>query len=545
MTPVSPTQPLTAAIYARFSSDKQTDRSIDDQVALCKRVCEREGLIVVAVYDDRAISGASTHNRMGLQRLLRDARAGKFEIVVTEALDRISRDQEDLAGIHKRLRFAGIDIRTAHDGIAGDIHIGVKGLLGAMYLKDLADKTRRGQAGVNADGRHNGGRSFGYRAIVGRKGELKIDDDEAETVREIFVAYLDGHSARDIAARLNTDDIKGPRGGHWNASTISGSRKRMNGILQNELYVGRIVYNRQTFIKDPETGRRVSRENPRAQWMTAEAPQLRIVDQDIWDKVQARRVARGGLHKHLKSRPQNLLSGLIKCGCCGSGYVVHGSDKRGPVLRCSRMRETGLCDNRVSIAREELEDRVLVGIEKQLAAPELISEYVREYHKAMRELMSSSADRRRSLDKRLAGVTSAIGKAVDMLLTGTASRALQTRLTELEAERDAIEAEIAGLTVPAVTFHPKAGDVFRDKVRDLKAALAAADEESRATAFTHIREIVEMIVIHPRGNKKPADIEIHGQLAALLRMSEGVMSPPSSGGVLVAGIGFEPMTFRL
>ena len=85
-----------AVIYARFSSDKQTERSIDDQVALCRAYCEREGLLVGEVYDDRAISGASTVNRIGLLRLMRDAGAGKFDVVIAEALDRISRDQEDL-----------------------------------------------------------------------------------------------------------------------------------------------------------------------------------------------------------------------------------------------------------------------------------------------------------------------------------------------------------------------------------------------------------------------------------------------------------------
>jgi site-specific DNA recombinase len=277
---------MKAAIYARFSSNKQTDRSIDDQVALCRQICAREGLIVTAVYDDRAISGASMVNRLGLQRLLRDARAGQFAVVVTEDLDRISRNQSDMARIHERLQFAGVALRTARDGITEDIHIGVKGLLGPLYLKDLAQKTRRGQAGVVKDGRHNGGRSFGYRAIVGRKGELEIDTAEAGIVRRIFASYLDGRSARDIAADLNAERIGGPRGGIWNASTIAGSRKRENGILQNSLYVGRIVWNRQTFIKDPDTGKRVSRKNPRAQWMSAEAPHLRIVDQSIWDRCR-------------------------------------------------------------------------------------------------------------------------------------------------------------------------------------------------------------------------------------------------------------------
>jgi site-specific DNA recombinase len=520
---------MKAAIYARFSSNKQTDRSIDDQVALCRQICAREGLIVTAVYDDRAISGASMVNRLGLQRLLRDARAGQFAVVVTEDLDRISRNQSDMARIHERLQFAGVALRTARDGITEDIHIGVKGLLGPLYLKDLAQKTRRGQAGVVKDGRHNGGRSFGYRAIVGRKGELEIDAAEAGIVRRIFASYLDGRSARDIAADLNAERIGGPRGGIWNASTIAGSRKRENGILQNSLYVGRIVWNRQTFIKDPDTGKRVSRKNPRAQWMSAEAPHLRIVDQSIWDKVQARRDLRGGPQlRRLATRPQHLLSGLVKCGACGSGYITTGIIKSGPRLVCSRMRETGLCDNKVSIARGALEDRVITGIEKHLAAPELIAAYVREFHNAMRELNAAAGGRRRALESRLTTVAAAIGKAVDALLGQEPSRALRDRLAELESERDAIEGEIAQLAPPAIEMHPKAGEVYRDKVRDLKAALQAADPDHRAQAIGHIRELVEKIVIHPRGKKQPVDIEIHGQLAALLKISEQGAVPQKS-----------------
>ncbi|WP_316397171.1 recombinase family protein [Bradyrhizobium sp. 33ap4] len=527
---------MKAAIYARFSSDKQTDRSIEDQVALCRDICEREGLMIVGVYDDRAISGASTLNRMGWQRLMRDAKGAKFDVVVAEALDRISRDQEDLAGIHKRLRFAGIEIRTAQDGIAGDIHIGVKGLLGSLYLKDLAQKTRRGQAGVNRDGRHNGGRSYGYRPIPGKAGELEIDVAEAAVVRTIFADYLDARSPRDIAAALNKKTLPGPRGGAWNASTIGGSRKRMNGILQNELYVGRIVWNRQSFIKDPETGKRISRENPREEWMTAQAEHLRIVDDDIWARVQARRTKRGGPQtKRLATRPKNLLSGLVKCGRCGSGYIVGGHDKRGSLLLCSRMKETGLCDNKRMVPRATVEAIVLEGIEEKLAAPEVIAEYVREYHRITRELHGTSAHRRRDLEKRLGNVNGAITKAVDAILAEAPSRALRDRLTALEAERDQLEAEIANIVPPTVEFHPNAANAYRDKVRDLKQTLASADEDSRLAAHEAIREIVEKIVIHPRERYKPVEIEIYRQLAALLRISERAAGPQESGGVLVAG----------
>jgi len=88
-----------------------------------------------------------------------------------------------------------------------------------------------------------------------RIGRLEVIEHEAAIVRRIFEAYAGGESPRDIAATLNPESIPGPKSGLWNASTIAGSRKRANGILENSLYVGRIVWNRQSFIKDPETAR--------------------------------------------------------------------------------------------------------------------------------------------------------------------------------------------------------------------------------------------------------------------------------------------------
>jgi site-specific DNA recombinase len=534
-----------AVIYARFSSDKQSERSIDDQVALCRVCCEREGLLVSEVYDDRAISGASTANRIGWLRLMRDASAGKFDVVIAEALDRISRDQEDLAGIYKRLRFMQIELRTVQDGKAEEIHVGVKGLLGALYLKDLAQKTKRGQAGVIRDQRHNGGRSYGYRSVPGKPGRREIVEVEASVVRRIFDSYAAGRSPRDIAAALNREGVPGPRGGPWNASTVAGSRKRANGILQNALYIGRIVWNRQSFIKDPDTGRRVSRPNPESERMTAETPELRIVTDDVWTKVQARKARRSG-ERTYATRPRHLLSGLLKCDHCGSGYVVSGRDKRGLYLRCSRMVETGLCDNKRTVALDDIETRVIGGIEKHLASPDLIAEYVREYQRAWAKLRDSAGKRRAELQKQFADVQADIRIAVDVLLEKP-SRAVRERLDALEEQRDRLEGALAEVqSAPLVEFHPNAADSYRKKVQDLRAALAAADDENRQEAYRGIRDLVEKIVIKPTGPYKPVDLEIHGRMATLLRASiEETIEQPKSMGALVAGVGFEPTTFRL
>jgi site-specific DNA recombinase len=152
-----------AVIYARYSSDRQSTTSAEDQARLCRTRIDKEGWDLVEVFADLAISGA-TRNRPGLDALM--SRTGEFDILVAESLDRLSRDQEDIAGLYKRLRFAGIRIVTLSEGEISELHIGLKGTMGALFLKDLGEKTRRGQIGRVAQGRIPGGLSYGYSRVV-------------------------------------------------------------------------------------------------------------------------------------------------------------------------------------------------------------------------------------------------------------------------------------------------------------------------------------------------------------------------------------------
>ena len=137
---------MRAVIYARYSSDNQRDASIEDQVRICRAQIERLGAELIATYTDHAISG-STRLRPGYQKLLEDARSGNFDIVVAEALDRISRDQEDVAGFYKLLSFANVKIHTISEGHITELHVGLKGTMNALFIKDLAAKTHRGMEG--------------------------------------------------------------------------------------------------------------------------------------------------------------------------------------------------------------------------------------------------------------------------------------------------------------------------------------------------------------------------------------------------------------
>ncbi len=224
-----------AAIYARYSSDLQRDASIEDQIRLCKERAKREGWRVVNCYTDHAISGASLI-RPGMQMLLQDAQAGKFDVIVAEAIDRLSRDQEDIAHIYKRTRFAGVRIVTLSEGDVNELHIGLKGTMGALFLKDLADKTRRGLRGRVEAGKSGGGNSFGYDVVrrlddegLPVRGERKINAAQAGIVRRIFNDYAQGQStAGDCQATEQGSRCRSLRHGMGaeHDSRQSGSRHR-------------------------------------------------------------------------------------------------------------------------------------------------------------------------------------------------------------------------------------------------------------------------------------------------------------------------------
>lgn len=168
---------MRVAIYARFSSALQREASIEDQIGICRERADREGWEVARVYGDRAQSGA-TLLRPGLQELLADAGRGQFDIVLAEALDRLSRDQADVASLYKRLSFADVRIVTLAEGAIEELHVGLKGTMNQLFLKDLAAKTRRGLRGRVEAGFSGGGNSYGYRVVRRLLGSGEVSTGE-------------------------------------------------------------------------------------------------------------------------------------------------------------------------------------------------------------------------------------------------------------------------------------------------------------------------------------------------------------------------------
>ena len=375
---IPPARPTRAAIYARYSTDLQHERSIADQLHVCRDRAQREGWSVHECYTDYALSGADL-NRPGLQNMLRDIGAGKIDIILSEALDRLSRDQADIATIFKRMQFGGIDIVTLSEGRVGLVDVGLRGTMNHLYRVENANKVRRGQRGRIKEGKTAGGIAYGYEIVrrVDSRGELvrgerKINEAQAKVVRRIFTEYAEGRSPRAIAKRLNKDGIAGPSGAEWTPSTLFGNPRTRSGILNNETYIGQLLWNRRTYVRNPETGRELVRTNLETEWARGDAPNLRIIAQDLWERVRQRQrtlscpssvTALKALRDLGPVRPKYLLSGLVRCGCCGGGFAIRRNDQ----FSCARFDNRGTCRNELRIGRSALEQKVLGALKGSLS----------------------------------------------------------------------------------------------------------------------------------------------------------------------------------
>lgn len=534
------TAAMTTAIYARFSSDLQTEKSIDDQVNRCQEIALREGAGLCEVFTDEALSGASMANRPGLQRMLAAIASGRVSMIITESLDRLSRDQADLALIHREIKLRDIRLITAsdgeiQDGAQGIFQIGMRGIFGAMYLADLADKTRRGQKGVARDGRIPGGLCYGYRVIPGEKRGLReIEPDEAAIIRRIFNEYLLGKSPKAIAKSLNAEGVPGPRGKPWGPSTIFGNVKRLNGILCNPLYGGEHVFNRQRKVKDPTTGRSRMVPKPESEWMRQPMEHLRIVDRETWDRVHTKRVGMASVNPGYHRRAPRPLSGLVKCGVCGGSYASIGAKQR---YGCTDRHNRGTCDNNRTILASELERRVLGGLKDNLLSPEAVEYAVEVYRHRRAQLEHEQTRSRITVEKEIGKCEKSIALATQFVRDGeTPPDWLFTAATEAEKKLKVLRAELKEMDSPTVhTLHPKAPARYRKYVEELNAALTdESDMPHHERAIEAVRSLISRVIVSPGNQRGQVFIDIEGDLAALLGIQEGgeVM------GTMGAGAGF-------
>lgn len=503
---------IRVALYARYSSENQREASIADQIRECRRFAKARGWTVVEEYSDAHMTGSNTF-RPGYQALVKAALDKQFDRIVSESLDRLSRDQEDTAGLFKRLTFAGVDMWTLAEGEIGAMAVGFKGTMNALYLKDLVEKTRRGMRGLVEQGKSGGGLCYGY--SVTAVGDRAINAVEAKVVIRIFEAYANGASPLAIAKALNAEGVPGPRGaGTWGPSTIHGHAVRGTGILNNELYIGRLIWNRRRWLKDPDTGRRVPRENPPDQWTVTEVPALRVVSDTLWRAVKAKQgaMAQGAMRKGATTmasrRPVYIFSGLIKCGVCGRGYVVNNGK-----LTCGGYKQRGTCENSRRVSIEEVDGRVLTALQEKFFAGPHFEVFCQEFTAMENEVRMERRGNIVGAERELANVRKGIAKMVDTFAEYGPVPELKDKWNTLQARKLELEATLATAEEPGPLLHPKMADVFREEVIALRSALMEDNRDDAARQS--VRKMVEEIRVTPRPDGTIA-IDVTGDIAAML-----------------------------
>jgi site-specific DNA recombinase len=457
---------LKAALYSRFSTDRQNESSIADQVRICSEYIQRQGWTVVERFEDQGISGAALGNRPGVQLLLQGALAHRFDVIVVTDLTRLSRSQGDLSKMIDRLTMQGIRVVGVQDGYDSarrghKLQAGLSGIIGEAFREMVKDRTYSALESRAKTGRPTGGRAYGYR-------DNKVDRGEAFIVLEIFGKFADGISARSIASDLNARRIPSP-GASWKRSQRRAKGWMGSGIrviVRNERYRGVVHWNTSEWRKDPDTGKRKRVMRPRAEWISSVDESLRIVSDELWERAQRRmRPVKEGERIRSGGKPKFLLSGLLVCGTCGAHYII--TDQRS--YGCSSFHDGRACSNAARVRRQRAEAVLLDPIRKGLLSPERVERMAKEMRASYVEHVRALQTRQVERPQELQELTARIERLRARLNSGDPDMAPD----EIQAAIDRAEAKARELGGPdaastpamrAFTMLPKAAEAYRRQI---------------------------------------------------------------------------------
>jgi site-specific DNA recombinase len=455
---------MKAVIYSRFSTDRQTDSSIADQVRVCTEYAALHGLQIVARFEDQGISGAALGNRPGVLKLREGALARRFDAVLVTDLSRLSRSNGDLSTLIDRLVNKNIRVIGVQDGYDSGrkghkLQAGLSGIIGEAFREMVKDRTYTALETRARTQRPTGGRAFGYK-------DNKVDKAEAAVVRGIFERFVEGASTRTIAKELNERNTPSP-GSSWDRMTRRASGWMGSGvrvIVLNPRYKGEIVWNQSEWRKDPDTGKRLRIMRPRSEWITHIDESLRIVSDDLWNRAQ-RRMRRQEKPVPSGGKPKYLLSGILKCDVCGAHYI----GINGAMYGCSGHVNGAACSNDVRVSRDAVES-VLVGpIKNELLAPVRVQRIAKEMQAYYSERVRAMQIRATESPRELQELDARIDRLRERLKKGDADMTadeIQAGIDRAEGKRRELQAQQpeALQSAKVLTMLPKAAAVYRQQI---------------------------------------------------------------------------------
>jgi site-specific DNA recombinase len=536
--------------YARYSTERQTEQSIETQIDLGKKFIADHGWKLIEIYSDSASSGTNFHSRPGIQQLLSHVKRGGIDIVLCLSVDRLSRDVEHSSRILKDLSYHDCAIWTVQGGQAtSHMELHIRSSLSHEMVEQVRYRTREGMRTATQKGKATTRLSYGYSLGQRRdangdrvKGEREINPDQAAIIREIYEAYASGVSPASIAADLNARGVPAPQGKYWRDDTIRGHGKRQTGILNNPLYIGQIVWNRQKYRKNPQSERRVSKLNDQSNWEQVHAPELAIIDQELWNRVKQRQQATLSNFEKINTNPLNrthrpryLLSGLLECAECAGSYSITGKGRYGCANHKAKLPIDELggecCSNNRTILRSELEERVLTCIPAAFYAKDLFQTTATELAERVKQMACDENIGHNRLHDELRQIelqqVQLMGHIQQRALEGRVRLvAYDNQLDALEAKREALSKQLAELpdvqqTIDSLNRFNEhlAADTIEAMVIRMLYLLRTGGEDTDAmnpAMVNIVRQLIEKVCIARCNETGGAILTVHGRIAAIL-----------------------------
>ena len=399
------------AIYCRVSTEEQSENgySIDEQERLLEEWCKKMGYVIYKCYSDRGISGKNIKDRPALKELLSDAKAGKFDMVISWKINRLSRKLEDVLKIVNLLEKNNITFKSYSepfetDTPAGRMQFQMMALIGEFERGTIAQNVKMGMIAKAKSGNWCGGRVLGYDLVPNNspeeekkgKNKLEINEKEAEIVRFIFNEYRKGKGYKAITNKMNKLGYKTKKGNNFSVGSI-------RDILTNPVYIGEIRYNvRQNWS---EKRRRNINPNP----IRVKGKHEAIIDRELWDKVQL-------ILESKKGKPSRIydgeypLTGILRCPKCGAGMVISrttntladGTKKRIAYYCCGNWKNKGtsVCNSN-TIRVDKANEHVFKKIEELVSNEAMIKAVVKNINKERKDKVKPAKRLLGDIDKEL------------------------------------------------------------------------------------------------------------------------------------------------
>ena len=482
--------------YCRVSTDKMDQlNSLEAQKEFFLEYTKRTGDTLVKVYADEGISGTKIKNRKEFLRMLEDAEHGLFDMVVVKDISRFARNTVDLLQSVRKLKSLGIETQflTANMTSMGNSEF-VLTIFGALAQEESANTSKRVKFGkkMNAEKGRVPNIVYGYDKTIGDYFNLTINEEEAEVVKQIFQWYTeDGYGGAKIANMLNDRNITTKRNNHWGQNSVC-------RILTNEIYTGKIINGKEEVI-DFLTGKRKVKDE--AEWMITLRPELRIVDDETFNKAQE--ILKGRYNAfnvtHERQSNKHLFSTLIKCKDCGWSFRRSVRKYKNTYIRwvCSGHNGRGAdsCPNAITVDEEELIEVLQEYFSQILQGKKKVIAYVVKEFQRVYKAKDENVEYEKELNIQISKLKKSRQKYMDMYTDDLISREeLNKKIGGMRKDIERLENELK-----MVSYHLSKGEQLENVLNSTFKEIEDITDVHEMTN-EQLKRIIKKIEVDHEGN---------------------------------------------